>query len=76
MNRIQLLLLIVLIALVSADLLLPQRAKAQGQLKVYMQEVKAKQWTDLQGSEVVGFACSPHIYNGTAPNANCYVVSR
>jgi hypothetical protein len=51
----------------------PRAVRAQSAaLKVYVQQVKDKRWTDIQGTEIVGFSC----INEVASNAVCFVASR
>jgi hypothetical protein len=50
----------------------PQTIHAQATLKVYVQQAKDKHWTDIQGTEIVGFSCatvSPGV------QAACFVAS-
>ena len=65
-----LLLFTCLLVLFDALWLHPRAARAQGTLRVYVQQVKEKHWTDIQGTEIVGFSCVP--YGGST----CYVASR
>jgi hypothetical protein len=51
----------------------PRAASAQGTMKVYVQSVKNKNWTDIQGTQIVGFACGP-IARGN--DTECFVASR
>ena len=62
-----------LILLVDFFWLHPRTVQAQGSLKVYVQQVKDKRWTDIQGTEIVGFACGPEA---RANSTVCYVASR
>ena len=48
-------------------------ARAQGSLKVYVQQVRDKHWNDLLGTEIVGFACGP---TEAGNNSQCYIASR
>ena len=45
---------------------------AQGALKVYVQLAKDKQWTNIEGTEIIGFSC----INQVASNDKCFVASR
>ena len=68
-----LLLLAVLLILLDALWLHPRVVRGQTTLKVYVQQVKDKHWTDIQGTEIVGFACGP-LGNGAV--TECFVASR
>lgn len=52
---------------------LHEKSRAQAPLRVYVQRARDKQWTDLQGTEIVGFACGPES-RGNA--TDCYIATR
>jgi glutamate-1-semialdehyde aminotransferase len=66
------LLLACLIVLLDAFWLPPRAVHAQGTLKVYVQQAKDKHWTDIQGTEIVGFSCA----TTSVTNADCFIASR
>jgi hypothetical protein len=73
MTTTVLLLSLALLVLLDIFWLHPRTAIAQGQLKVYVQRVRDKHWTEIQGTEIVGFSCGPVAHaNGT----ECFVASR
>jgi hypothetical protein len=77
-DRISLLLLVaLLIMLMDAFWFHPRAVRAQRTLKVYVQQVTDKRWTDIKGTEIVGFASGPFggAANSTMMSA-CFVASR
>jgi len=66
------LLLAFLIVLLDALWLHPRPVRAQSALKVYVQQVKDKHWTDIEGTEIIGFSC----INQAVSNEKCFVASR
>jgi len=68
--------LALLIMLLDAFWFHPRAVRAQGTLKVYVQQVKQKQWTDIQGKEIVGFACGVAGMPISGTTSECFVASR
>ena len=53
-----------------------QRVRATGG-RVYVERVKVGKWNDLQGDQILGFACGPMpSSNGTSSGADCFVASK
>jgi hypothetical protein len=77
MKRLKTVLLLLATALLVLTLdhlwLYPRVAHADGPLKVYVQEAPEKRWTDIQGSQIVGFSCGPEFHGN---RSQCYVASR
>jgi hypothetical protein len=64
-------------ALLLVDALQHRPVHAAGTLKVYVQAVPDKRWTDIQGTEIVGFSCGPATRSaGQGTGADCFVASR
>lgn len=80
MKPLQISLLALIAALLSVNLIRTHTAHAAGAARVYVQQAKDKEWTDLQGAEIVGFSCAQDF--STLPNGigggktRCFVATR